>query len=98
MFTSIRRYQTDSADDLTQQVNTGFLPLISTAPGFIAYFAVNAGKGVWSSVSIFETQANAEASNRIAADWVKKNLSHLGTPQITAGEVVAHKMLETAIG
>jgi len=45
------------------------------------------------STSVFEDQAGAEESNRRAADWVRQNIAPLlpSPPQITAGEVVAHK-------
>ena len=45
------------------------------------------------SVSVFETKAQAEESNRLAAEWVKKNAAPLmaGPPEITEGEVGVHK-------
>jgi hypothetical protein len=45
------------------------------------------------STSVFEDQSGAEESNRRAADYVRQNLAQLlpNPPQITAGEVVAHK-------
>jgi hypothetical protein len=92
MYASIRRYKTTSVDELIRRVQAGFLPLISNAPGFVAYYGVDAGDGVVASVSIFETQAGAEESNRLAAEWVKGNIAMLvaGTPEITVGEVAAH--------
>jgi hypothetical protein len=45
------------------------------------------------STSYFEDQSGAEESNRRAADFVQESLASLlpNAPQITAGEVVAHK-------
>ena len=41
------------------------------------------------SVSVFETESEAEESNRLAASWVKESLSGLlGPVEITAGEAV----------
>ncbi len=42
------------------------------------------------SISIFETQAGAEESTRLAADWVRQNIAELvaGPPEITAGPVI----------
>lgn len=61
--------------------------------GFVAYYAINAGDGVVASISVFETQAGAEESNRMAASWVKQNLASLlpTPPEITAGEVGVHQ-------
>ncbi len=95
MYASIRRYKTTqgAASGLARRVNAGFVPIISTAPGFVAYYVVDAGNDVVASVSIFQDQAGAEESNRMAADWVKENIASLvaGPPEITAGTVAAQK-------
>jgi hypothetical protein len=79
--------------EITQKVNQGFVPIISSAPGFVAYYLVDAGDDIGATVSVFQDQAGAEESNRMAADWVKENIASLvaSAPEITAGEVVAHK-------
>ena len=94
MYASIRRYKTSpgAAAEITQRVNQGFVPIISKAPGFIAYTLVDAGNDVVATVSVFQDQAGAEESNRMAAGWVKKNIaSLLSAPEITAGAVTVHK-------
>jgi len=80
-------------NEAARRVNEGFVPIISQVPGFVAYYWVDAGGGVMVSTSVFEDQAGAEESNRRAADWVRQNIAPLlpSPPQITAGEVVAHK-------
>ena len=93
MHISIRRYKTKSSAEVTRLVKEEFVTLISKAPGFVAYYGIEAGADVWASVSIFDTQAQAEESNRLAADWVKKTVaSLLGAPEVTAGNVVTQKM------
>jgi hypothetical protein len=54
---------------------------------------VDAGVGVMISTSIFENQSGAEESTKRAADYVREKMASLlpKPPQITAGEVVAHK-------
>jgi len=93
-YVTVRRYEgvTDSKE-AGRRVNEGFVPLISKIPGFVAYYWVDAGGGVMVSVSVFESQAAAEESNKKAADWVKTNITPLlpKPPQITAGRVVATK-------
>jgi hypothetical protein len=96
MYASIRRYKLNPGANvaaLSRQVHEGFTPIISKAPGFMAYYLVDAGSGVVASISVFQDQAGAEESNRMAADWVRQNLASqiAGPPEITAGAVTAHK-------
>ena len=97
MYASIRRYKATSVDELRRRVEEGFVPLISQEAGFIAYYVVDAGDQVVASVSLFETQAGADESNRLAADWVRQNVAPLvtGGPEITAGEVIVQKAART---
>ena len=95
MYATVRRY--DGVTNLREagkRVNESFVPLISQLPGFVAYYWVDAGGGVMISTSIFQDQASAQASNGKAADWIRQNnMASVmpNPPQITAGEVVAHK-------
>jgi quinol monooxygenase YgiN len=94
MYATIRRYEgVPDPREVARQVNEGFVPLISQLPGFLAYYWVDAGGSVMVSTSIFENQADAEESNRRAADWIRQNIAALlpKPPQITVGEVVAQK-------
>jgi hypothetical protein len=79
--------------EITQQVNQGFVPIISQTPGFVAYYLVDAGDDIGATVSVFQDQAGAEESNRMAADWVRQHIASLvaSAPEITAGEVTAYK-------
>ena len=74
-------------------MNQGFVPIVSKAPGFVAYYVVDAGNDVVASVSVFQDQNGAEESNRMAADWVKENIASLvsGPPEVTAGAVTVHQ-------
>ncbi|PJN05877.1 hypothetical protein CG723_42340 [Streptomyces sp. CB01635] len=92
MYAVIRRYEgvTDSAE-AGRRVDEGFVPLLRRAPGFVAYYWVDAGDGVMVSTSVFEDRSGAEESIDRAADFVRDNLSSLlpNRPQVTAGPVVA---------
>ncbi|HWA86001.1 MAG TPA: hypothetical protein VG710_07255 [Opitutus sp.] len=91
MHISIRRYKTKSGAELTRRVQAGFLPLIRQAEGFIAYYVVESGGDAWTSISVFETAAQAEASNTFAREWAGANVLALsGVPDVTAGPVMAH--------
>lgn len=95
MYASIRRYKlkVNNVKDFTRQVNEGFVPIIARTPGFVAYYGVDGGGGSWASVTIFQTKAGAEDSNRQAADFVKKNLAAFveSGPDTVAGDLVAEK-------
>jgi hypothetical protein len=95
MHVTIRQYKTDSPKEVTKIVNEGFFPLITKVTGFVAYYGAETGENSWASVSVFETPAGAEESNRVAAEFVKNNpnLARLikSKPEVIAGSVGAHK-------
>ncbi len=90
MYMSVRRYTTSGPTNMIARIVTqGFVPIISDAPGFIAFYVVDGGDGSLASVSIFADQAGAEASSRLAAGYVAENLANRLTLQETvAGEVI----------
>ena len=95
MYVAVRRYEgvTDS-QKVAQQVQEGFLPLISEMPGFVAYYFVDAGDGVMISTSVFEHKGAEEQTNFRAGQFVAEHLAPLmpNPPQVTAGEVVSYKV------
>jgi hypothetical protein len=94
MYVTVRRYEgvTDS-QKVAQVAKEGFVPIISEMPGFVAYYLVDAGDGVIVSTSIFEHKEAEEESNWRAGQFAAQHLAPLlpNPPQITAGELVAHK-------
>jgi hypothetical protein len=94
MYVAVRRYEgvTDPRE-AGRLVDEGFVPIISEMPGFVAYYWVDAGDGVMVSSSVFEHKDAEEESTFRAGEFVAEHLAHLlpNPPQITAGEVVAHK-------
>jgi hypothetical protein len=95
MFAAIRRYHTDpdSVGEVARRVNEEFVDMISDMSGFVAYLALDAGQGEYGTLSVFEDQASAEESNRVAEEWVAENLRELlpSPPDYAAGEVVAYR-------
>lgn len=95
MYTSIRHYQfkPGTVAEVSRRVQEHFIPVISQAPGFIAYYVVTEENDRATSISIFESQAQAEASIQLAAEWVKKLLSELvvGPPTVISGEITVAK-------
>ncbi|HLY21871.1 MAG TPA: hypothetical protein VKT83_05325 [bacterium] len=97
MHSSVRQYdKVPNPQELPRHVREDFVPLISAVPGFIGYYFTDVGGGTVLSTSIFETKANAEESNRVAADWVMKNPKVLpAATRVMTGEVIGHKVKET---
>jgi hypothetical protein len=101
MHAIIRRYE--GADqkrvkDAMRQVDAEMVPILRKVPGFLGYYALDAGNGEIASISLFETREGAEASTREAKDWVTKNLRDVvpQPPQVIAGEVlVRHDPMPT---
>jgi actin-like ATPase involved in cell morphogenesis len=92
----IRHYRVDSGsvDEVTRQVREGFIPIIKDAPGFLAFYALNAGNSEIATVSVFEDQEGAVRSIRMAGDFIRENLASLlpNPPEIISGEVSAHEL------
>jgi hypothetical protein len=71
------------------------MPSLSKLPGFNGYYLIESGSGVFTSVGLFDTPAQAEESTRVASSWVvdQKLESILpNPPRVTTGEVIAHKL------
>jgi hypothetical protein len=103
MYVSIRRYgllTREPVKEVLQGVREGFLPIIRDQPGFLAYYSLDSGGGTLTSISIFEHRAGAERSNRIAENWIGKNLTNTlpTSPEIIVGEVGAHELNLTKLG
>ena len=97
MHATVRRYEGVDASrtaELTKKVNETLIPKLSKLPGFDGYFLIEAGNGVMTSVSLFDTSAHADESTRLASSCVQdeKLESALPNPRkITFGEVIAQR-------
>ena len=89
-----RQYQlapSHTIEELAAVVESGFLPILRSVPGFLEYFLVETEDGL-TSISVFTDPAGAEESTRTAADWVQQNLTGFftGPPTVTTGSVWLH--------
>jgi hypothetical protein len=99
MFATIRRYDVidqTRISELVKQDEETFLPSLTELPGFSGYSLIEAGNGVLSSISYFDTSEHADESTRLASNWVREQKLEtvLNAPKITSGEVVVHKVSE----
>ena len=96
MFATIRRY--DGVDqnrtvELTRKVNETLIPKLEKLSGFAGYYLIEAGNGIVSSLSLFETPEQGKESTKVVATWIrdeKLNTMIPNEPKITSGQVVAH--------
>jgi hypothetical protein len=100
MHATIRRYEASDktrTTEIVKKAQDSLLPRLSEMPGFNGYYLIDAGNGVFSSVSMFDTEAHAEESTRVASTWVREErleTALTNPPQITSGKVVVHKTRE----
>jgi hypothetical protein len=60
--------------------------LVSTVPGFIAYYAVRDGDNM-TSVTVCQDKTGTDESTRRAAAWVKENVKGaIAAPRISEGD------------
>lgn len=94
MYAAVRHYHFNTKDSATidKTIREGFVPLIRKASGFVSYHWIDNGNGEGASFSLFRDKAGADESIRVAAQFVKENLSKLITqkPEVIEGPVVAH--------
>ena len=96
MHATIRRYDgvnENRADELTRKVNETLVPKLEKLPGFAGYWLFDAGNGVFSSLSLFETPEQGMESTKVVATWIRdERLDAMipNEPKITSGQVVAH--------
>jgi hypothetical protein len=93
MYAVIRKYQFNpsAGAEIAKKIQDGFVPVLRKTPGFVAYYWLESADGQGSSLGVFESEAGADESVRIAADFVRDNLAALlGKPEVTKGEVKAH--------
>jgi hypothetical protein len=97
----LRRYTFEPrhVEEITQRVNAGLVPLLSTAPGFAGYGVLDAGNGVVVSLSAFADRATADAAHAMALGWVHTNLAELvpNPPEVITAEVKARKAQAVAV-
>jgi len=51
-------------DEAVRRIENGFVPIISSVPGFVEYVGMQVGEDEGLTISFFETQEQAEESTR----------------------------------
>ena len=93
MHAVVRRYAgTDLANQLAPRKDE-IISLISEAPGFRAYYMIQAGNDSI-SVTVCDDESGTQRSSELAAGWIRENMPELASspPEISAGEVAISSM------
>jgi hypothetical protein len=99
MHAILRRYEgveSSRTVELTKKVDENLIPKLKELPGFSGYYLIEAGNGVMTSISLFDTSEQADKSSRIASNWVrdeKLETALPNAPKITFGEVVVRDVV-----
>ena len=78
--------------EAARRAETGLGPILKKQPGFMGYYIIQLEGGGGGSISLFDTAANAKASNEAAMTWIKENLANLPGAEkveVATGEVLA---------
>ena len=95
MYATVRRYEGIDkvrSEEITRKVVDSLVPDIRELPGFIGYLLIDAGAGVLTSVSLFESSAQADTSTSLAAVWIREHdleSALPNAPHITNGPLIA---------
>jgi Antibiotic biosynthesis monooxygenase len=96
MYAAIRqgKAKAGKAEELTQKIKEGAIPIISDVEGFIGYYVVYAPDDTVVAISLFNNYASAEESNRRALGWIERELAPLltGPASAIAGPVIVHTL------
>ena len=94
MHATIRRYEgvdTARTNEVSGKVTETLVPQLRELPGFAAYYLIEAGNGVVSSLGLFETSEQGDESTKVVAKWITDedfNTAIPNAPKITSGRVV----------
>lgn len=100
MYASMRRYELGagsrgmgSVRELTRRCEEELVPTLAGLDGFNAYYVVDTGNGVISSVSVFDRAETSEEGEKLVKQFFKDRLQGLlqANPQVTHGEAVVHR-------
>ena len=77
---------TGDGDDLARRAEAEILPILKAQPGFRAY-SVAIGDGEILSISSWDSRAEAEAGNKVVAEWVAANMTEITLIGVRYGDI-----------
>lgn len=101
-YMAIRKYHIipGTGEEFLHRVQTGFVPIMSRIPGFIAYDALQVGNDQIVSISVFDTPLGVLESTPRALQWIQENIVEFiqGMPEVMTGQVGASSELDRVYG
>jgi hypothetical protein len=95
MFVSIRTYRIGkgSVEDVMHRVDRDLADAFAREPGFVSYEVAKTGDRTVASITMFHGHEEAEASNRLAAEWVSEELVDFDVERmgVISGEVMVSR-------
>jgi hypothetical protein len=93
MYVQVAHYKlgVGRAEDLRLRAEEGPMKVMRDVPGFVDYYAFDAGDGLVASVSVFADRSGVDEAERRLADWVEQTVSEfdISPGQVSEGEVFA---------
>lgn len=93
MYVQVAHYKlgTGTVEDLRSRVTEGPVKVMGDVPGFVDYYAFDAGDGVVASVTVFADRSGVEEVERRLADWIEATVAalHISPGEVSEGEVFA---------
>jgi hypothetical protein len=85
----VARYgYTGDVHDIARRAEEGLLPIFQSRPGFRAYSVIES-EGEIISFSAWDSAANADEANSVAAEWVTENFAdELDLKEARTGEIL----------
>jgi hypothetical protein len=96
MHSRIARYRVSGdPHELARRAEEGMLPIFEAQPGFRAYNLAISGDNTLTSMSAWDSAAEAEAASPLAAKWIAENIADdIELIDVSYNEV----LLATALG
>jgi hypothetical protein len=107
MYASVRKYRVEAErmDELMSRVDAGFAPRIESAPGFVAYQALDCGRdhtggGLLVTISTFADYEAAVSSSEMAKEFIRDELPGFNIEAVEAetGEVKVSRASSSMLG
>jgi heme-degrading monooxygenase HmoA len=90
MYATVRRYTDPELAERLRARAEDVLAIVSGISGFDSYYLIEAGDETI-SVTVYDDEASANASNEAAASWLRENMPGVTASHVSGGEVVVSK-------
>lgn len=88
MYVQVAHYRlgTGAVEELRARVEAGPVRQMREMPGFVDYYAFDAGDGVVASVSVFQDRASLEEAERRLEGWIEETVERFNIEPAAVSE------------